>query len=169
VKPVGTGLLTWPCRTIVAFADFLNAAAAAKLDLPLYGGDALADVTLSKSVSNTPGATLLPRLTVTAPNPGQEGFAKLFDAFDNGKTPFSGFAATAYDAMVAMLQALQAAGRPYSGKAVLQQLLKQKFAGACSFCTSRFACMPSLACRGRVMLLACHVCMLGAVSFYICM
>jgi ABC-type branched-subunit amino acid transport system substrate-binding protein len=69
------------------------------------------------------------RLTVTAPNPGKEGFAKLFNAFDGGKTPFNGFAATAYDAMVAMLQALRAAGAPATGEVVLQQLLKQKFEG----------------------------------------
>jgi ABC-type branched-subunit amino acid transport system substrate-binding protein len=110
-------------------ADFLKAAAAAQLDLPLYGGDALADVTLSNSVTNTPGATQLSRVTATAPNPGQEGFVKVFNMFDGGKTPFNGFAASAYDAMVALLQALKAAGAPYKGDAVLQQLLKQKFEG----------------------------------------
>ncbi|KAF6254600.1 periplasmic binding protein-like I [Scenedesmus sp. NREL 46B-D3] len=114
---------------LVFVADFLKAAAAARLDLPLYGGDSLADVTVSNSVTNTPAAALLPRLTVTAPNPGQEGFRQRFDAFDGGETPFNGFAATAYDAMAAMLRALGAAGAPYAGESVLQQLLRQKFQG----------------------------------------
>jgi ABC-type branched-subunit amino acid transport system substrate-binding protein len=120
-------------------ADFLKAAAAANLDLPLYGGDSLADVTLSNSVANTPGATQLARITATAPNPGQEGFVKVFNAFDGGKTPFNGFAATAYDAMVALLQALKAAGPPYKGEGVLQQLLKQTFEGGPGFAAGSLA------------------------------
>lgn len=110
-------------------ADLLKAAAAAQLDLPLFGGDALADVTLSNSVANTPGASQLARLTATAPNPGDKSFVELFNTFDGGKTPFNGFAASAYDAMVALLQALKAAGPPYKGEAVLRQILQQKFEG----------------------------------------
>jgi ABC-type branched-subunit amino acid transport system substrate-binding protein len=64
---------------------------------------------------------------------------KVFNAFDGGKTPFNGFAATAYDAMVALLQALKAAGPPYKGEGVLQQLLKQTFEGGPGFAAGSLA------------------------------
>ncbi|KAF8056017.1 Atf7ip [Scenedesmus sp. PABB004] len=113
-------------------SDFAAAAVAAKLDLPLYGGDSTSDATvwsnLAQAASPAAAQSALGTFISTLPAPGPDSFAQAFAKFSPGTT-YQSFSAQAYDATDALLRALAAAGPPFAGPAVVAALQKQKFEG----------------------------------------
>lgn len=127
---------TWQtCRWLLLlllyayFADFLVAAKAANLSLPIFGGDALADYMLYEKLRGRP--SLIGKLTTTSVSPGSKDYVRAFTNFTGGdaKTSYQAYAAHAYDAVAALLRAYKAAAAPKDGPAVKAALGKLDFPG----------------------------------------
>lgn len=108
-------------------AGLLKDAAAAKLALPLYGGDGVADTGLLQAVAGSPSA--IANLTATGFSPGTPAFKAAFAAANGNGTAYHAAAATGYDAMVALLRAYEAAAPPKAGPELAAQLHDTKFDG----------------------------------------
>jgi ABC-type branched-subunit amino acid transport system substrate-binding protein len=114
----------------VLAAEFLRAADATKLNLPVFGGDALATSTTGQLLKNNPG--LLRNVTVTAFSQGSDAFKRKFAAAAPGVT-YHGSAAQGYDAMDVLLRAYVAASAPKDPSDIAKQITKQNFTGAYAY------------------------------------
>lgn len=111
---------------ITYFTEFLRAAAAAKLDLPILGGDAIASPTTTDLLRDSPG--LLKNVHITAFAQGSPAFQKKFAEVNPG-LEYDGNAAQGYDAMHALLRAYMDAPAPKEPQDIASQITKQKFKG----------------------------------------
>lgn len=112
--------------TLFTLAEFLREAAAAKLDLPVFGGDAIASPALTELLQDKPG--LLKDVTATAFHQGTDAFKKKFAEFAPG-VEYDGIAAQGYDAMQALLRAYAAAPAPKDPMSVALLIPQQNFTG----------------------------------------
>ncbi|KAF6234464.1 periplasmic binding protein-like I [Scenedesmus sp. NREL 46B-D3] len=110
-------------------ADFLVAAKAANISLPIFAGDALSDYMLYEQLAGRP--SLINTFTSTSVSPGSREFVQAYSSFTGSdpSTNYQAFAAHAYDAVTALLRAYQAAAAPKDGAAVKAQLDKLDFQG----------------------------------------
>jgi ABC-type branched-subunit amino acid transport system substrate-binding protein len=110
-------------------AEFLVAAKAANLSLPIFAGDALSDYMLFEKIAGRP--SLISKVTSTSVSPGSKEFVRSFANFTGSdpSTSYQAYAAHAYDAVFALLRAYKAAAAPKDGPAVKAQLNKTDFAG----------------------------------------
>jgi ABC-type branched-subunit amino acid transport system substrate-binding protein len=117
------------CCAACCPAEFVRAAAAAKLDLPILGGDAIASPQTSELLKDNP--SLLKNVQITAFSQGSEAFQKRFAEAAPG-VEYDGNAAQGYDAMHAVLRAYMAAPAPKEPRDIAQQIPKQNFTGVTS-------------------------------------
>lgn len=115
--------------TVCCPAEFVRAAAAAKLDLPILGGDAIASPQTSALLKDNP--SLLKNVQVTAFAQGSEAFQKRFAQAAPG-VEYDGNAAQGYDAMHAILRAYMAAPAPKEPRDIAPHIPKQNFMGKLS-------------------------------------
>jgi len=87
----------------------------------------LTDVTLLERIGKRPSSVA--SLTLTSPSFGSDAFKQQYRNFTSNKQPYSYQAAHAYDAMVALMRAFQAAAAPKDGPAIKAALQLQKFEG----------------------------------------
>jgi ABC-type branched-subunit amino acid transport system substrate-binding protein len=113
----------------VLVAEFLVAAKAANLSLPIFGGDALADYMLYEQLRGRP--SLIDTLTTTSVSPGSKEYVQAFTNYTGGQasTSYQAYAAHAYDAVAALLRAYKAAAPPKDGPAIKAEIGKLDFQG----------------------------------------
>ncbi|WIA42597.1 hypothetical protein OEZ86_008573 [Tetradesmus obliquus] len=129
VRDKGVQAVFMSTNNLTFVADFLVAAKAANLSLPIFGGDALADYMLYEKLRGRP--SLIGKLTTTSVSPGSKDYVRAFTNFTGGdaKTSYQAYAAHAYDAVAALLRAYKAAAAPKDGPAVKAALGKLDFPG----------------------------------------
>uniref|UniRef100_A0A383W2N6 Receptor ligand binding region domain-containing protein n=1 Tax=Tetradesmus obliquus TaxID=3088 RepID=A0A383W2N6_TETOB len=129
VRDKGVQAVFMSTNNLTFVAEFLVAAKAANLSLPIFGGDALADYMLYEKLRGRP--SLIGQLTTTSVSPGSKDYVRAFTNFTGGdaKTSYQAYAAHAYDAVAALLRAYKAAAAPKDGPAVKAALGKLDFPG----------------------------------------
>lgn len=129
------------CYAVWCCSEFLRAAAAAKLDLPILGGDAIASPMTADLLRDSPG--LLKNVHISAFAQGSTAFQKKF-AEANPGLEYDGNAAQGYDAMHTLLRAYMDAPPPKEPQDIASQITKQKFSGG------RVVCVRACCKRGCV-------------------
>jgi ABC-type branched-subunit amino acid transport system substrate-binding protein len=118
-------LLSW---VLLFLAELLVQAQGGGLSsLKFFGGDSLTDVTLLERIGKRPSTVA--SLTLTSPSFGSDAFKQQYRNFTSNKQPYGYQAGHAYDAMVALMRAFQAAAAPKDGPAIKAALQLQKFEG----------------------------------------
>lgn len=110
----------------VPSSDFVRAAAAAKLGLPIFGGDAIASPEITGTFKDNPA--LLKPVVITAFAQGSEAFKQKFAKAAPG-LEYDGNAAQGYDAMRALLRAYDDAPASKEPENVAAGIIKQEFEG----------------------------------------
>jgi hypothetical protein len=106
----------------------VRAANAAKLGLPIFGGDAIASPEMTSMFQDNPA--LLKPVVITAFAQGSEAFQKKFAKAAPG-VQYDGNAAQGYDAMQALLLAYDGAPASKEPENVAAGITKQEFEGVC--------------------------------------